>query len=121
VNVTDLKGTDFQGTPAVWLHAAGQGDITAANVILVSSGKLDCSFALPLGAATGAWDLYVKNPDGQSAFLKKAFTMTTGSAANWFFAEGSARPGFDTYGPASTRTSRFKTPVARPRMSHSHI
>ena len=97
VNVTDLKGTDFQGTPAVWLHAAGQGDITAANVILVSSGKLDCSFALPLGAATGAWDLYVKNPDGQSAFLKKAFTMTTGSAANWFFAEGSARPGFDTY------------------------
>ena len=96
-DVTDLEGTNFQGTPAVWLHSIGQGDISATNVILVSSGKLDCSFALPLGAATGAWDLYVKNPDGQSAFLKNAFTMTTGASTNWFFAEGSARPGFDTY------------------------
>jgi len=97
VNVTDLEGANFYGTPAVWLYAVGQENITAANVILVSSAKLDCSFALPLGAATGAWDLYVKNPDGQSCFLKHVFTITKGSATNWFFAEGSARPTFDTY------------------------
>ena len=97
VNVTDLEGTNFYGTPGVWLQAVGQVNITATNVILVSSNRLDCSFALPLGAATGAWDLYVKNPGGQTAFLPSAFTMTTGSAINWFFAEGSARPNFETY------------------------
>ncbi|MHB8895965.1 MAG: hypothetical protein ACYC99_12435 [Candidatus Geothermincolia bacterium] len=97
LNVTDLRGTNFNGTPAVWLQKAGQGSVTATNVILASSEKLDCSFALPLGAATGAWDLYVKNPDGQAASLTGAFTMQAGSALTWFFAEGSTRPGFDSY------------------------
>ena len=97
VNVTDLEGTNFSGTPTVWLQAIGQSNITATNVILVSSSKLDCSFALPLDAATGNWDLYVKNSDGQSASLPGAFTMKKGSAITWYFAEGSTRPNFDSY------------------------
>jgi hypothetical protein len=97
VNVTDLEGTNFDGTPAVWLQSVGQDNITATNVILVSSGKLDCSFALPLDAATGTWDLYVKNPDGQVASLPGAFSMNKGSAITWYFAEGNTRPNFDSY------------------------
>ena len=95
VNVTDLEGTNFYGTPTVWLQAIGQSNITATNVILASSSKLDCSFALPLDAATGSWELHVKNPDGQSASLPGAFTMKNGSAITWYFAEGSTRPNFD--------------------------
>ena len=97
VNVTNLTGTNFTGTPTVWLHAAEQGNIMATNVILVSPTKLDCSFALPLDAATGTWDLYVTNPDGQAGYLPGAFTMNAGAAITWYFAEGNTRPNFDTY------------------------
>jgi len=97
VNVTDLEGTNFSGTPAVWLQKVGQGNVTGTNVIAVSSSKIDCSFALPLGASAGAWDLYVRNPDGRAASLRNAFTITAGTAINWFFAEGTARPGFEQY------------------------
>ena len=130
VNVTDLEGTNFDGPPTVWLQSIGQDGIAATNVILVSSNKLDCSFALPLDAATGTWDLYVKNPDGQSAFLPGAFTVKKGSAITWYFAEGSTRSDFDSYftiqnpggaiadvtltymtGVGATRTQNIKVPA----------
>lgn len=97
VNVSDLSGTGFSGTPAVWLHKTGQGSIGAANVILVSSTRLTCSFAVPLGAAVGAWDVSVRNPDGQAGTLPGGFTVSQGAPISWFFAEGTARSGFDTY------------------------
>jgi hypothetical protein len=97
VNVTDLLGTNFQATPRVLLHTAGQADISATNVIAVSATKVDCSFAIPLDAAVGAWDVYVANPDGQIGVLPDAFTIGKGAALQWFFAEGTTRPGFETY------------------------
>jgi hypothetical protein len=97
VYVTDLAGTNFQGIPSIWLQKAGQANVLATNVILISPGKLGCSFALPLDASTGAWDLFVKNPDGQVGVLRGAFTVSRGAPLYWYFAEGTARSGFDCY------------------------
>jgi hypothetical protein len=75
VNVTDLAGTYFRyGASVVKLKKAGQSDINATNVTLVSDTKITCDFDLT-GAAAGAWNVYVRNPDGQSTTLTGGFTV----------------------------------------------
>ena len=74
VSITNLAGTNFYGTPTVQLQMTGQNSITATNVTVVSSTQITCSFDLT-GAAVGIWDVYVQNPDTQSATLIGGFTV----------------------------------------------
>jgi hypothetical protein len=88
----DLTGKNFFGTPVVKLKRSGRPDIAASSVQVTSSTKAVCSFNLSC-ADPGLWDVYLENPDGQSATMPEAFTVTT---PTWYLAEGSTAWGFDT-------------------------
>lgn len=68
VSISNLAGTNFYGTPIVKLRMSSQSDITASSVNVVSPTQITCVFDLT-GAAPGSWDVFVQNPDGQSATL----------------------------------------------------
>jgi hypothetical protein len=74
VNITNLGGANFQPGATVRLSKSGQADINATNVVIVNAGKITCTFDLT-GAAGGAWDVTVTNPDGRSGSLPSAFTV----------------------------------------------
>jgi IPT/TIG domain len=101
VNVTNLAGTGFYGTPTVRLKKSGSSDINATSVTVVSSTKITCKIPIPANASAGAWNLLVRNPDGQSATKAGAFTVSAPPAPEgqhtWYLAEGSTAYGFDTY------------------------
>jgi hypothetical protein len=100
INITDLAGAGFiapdygAGTvnPIVKLKKVGEADIDATNVSVVSPTRITCSFDLS-GAAIGAWDVYVENPDGQGATLVGGFNVQPG----FYFAEGYTGTGFQEY------------------------
>ncbi len=75
VSITNLGGVNFQPGATVRLSKAGQTDINATNVVVANAGKITCTFDLT-GAAGGAWDVTVTNPDGRSGSLPGAFTVT---------------------------------------------
>ena len=74
VGITDLKGTNFYGTPTVQLKMTGKTSVTATSVVLTGSTDIACSFDLT-GAAAGIWDVYVANPDGQNVTLSGGFAV----------------------------------------------
>jgi hypothetical protein len=74
VNITNLGGANFQPGAVVKLSKIGQSDIIATNVVTVSSSKITCTFDLT-GAASGAWNVTVINPDTLSGTLPAAFTV----------------------------------------------
>jgi hypothetical protein len=76
VSITDLAGSSFQPGATVTLAKPGQADIDASNVVVVDSTQITCDFDLT-GAATGAWDVVVTNPDTQSDTLAGAFMVYT--------------------------------------------
>jgi len=84
VSITNLAGTNFSvtGTTLVQLKM-GTTTIAATSVNAISSTQITCTFSLA-GAATGAWDVVVTNPDGQTATLSSGFTVTSNiiSASN---------------------------------------
>ncbi len=101
VNVTDLAGTGFQAGAAVELQKAGQADLAATGVNMLSSTQIACSFNIPAGAATGSWDVHVENADGQGATLDDGFTVNAAppevTYPTWYLAEGTTAWGFSTY------------------------
>ena len=74
VSVT-ISGANFQAGATVKLTATGQPDIYATGVTVVSPSQITGNFNLT-GKATGAWDVGVTNPDGQSGALPNGFTIT---------------------------------------------
>ena len=76
VTITSLAGADFQTGATVKLTRAGHSDISATDVTVVTTAKIMCSFPLN-GAAPGLWNVVVTNPDGQTAALINAFTVTS--------------------------------------------
>lgn len=86
VNITNLAGTAFQEGAAVKLTQAGQADITATNVTVVSTSQITCTFSLA-GAAEGNWDVVVTNPDEQSAVLTDGFNVSP-EGSTVFLSEG---------------------------------
>jgi len=74
VHVTNLAGSDFQSGATVRLIKMGEADIVATNVVRVSVSQITCDFDLS-GAATGAWNVVVTNPDSQSGTLLNGFTV----------------------------------------------
>ena len=82
VNITNLAGTGFvQGSTntAVRLERAGATTINATNVAVPSSTQITCTFSLT-GAQAGAYNVIVRNPDGQEAVRASGFTVV--NAAN---------------------------------------
>lgn len=70
-----ITGNNFDSVPVVKLKKAGETDITATGVVLTGSTTIGCTFDLT-GAATGAWDVEITNPDGKSVTGANAFTVT---------------------------------------------
>jgi hypothetical protein len=75
VTITNLGGANFQSGAAVKLSKSGQTDIVAYNVQVQNTGQIACVIDLT-GAAPGAWDVTVTNPDGRSGTLPAAFTVS---------------------------------------------
>ena len=74
VQVTNLSGAGFCDGATVRLTWAGQPDITATGVSVVSPSQITCTFNLT-GCAAGPRDVFVENPDGQTAVLQQGFTI----------------------------------------------
>ncbi len=70
-----IAGSDFQDGATVKLTKSGESDIQGTDVVVASGTQITCSFDLT-GAATGAWNVVVTNPDDQSATLTNGFTVT---------------------------------------------
>ena len=70
-----IAGTDFQNGATVKLTKTGETDIQGTSVVVVSATQITCDFNLT-GAATGAWNVVVTNPDDQSDTLTNGFTVT---------------------------------------------
>ena len=77
VVITNLAGVSFMntGTTSVVLTRAGHANITATGVTVVNNTQI--TGTLPItGAAAGAWDVVVINPDRQEGVLPLGFTVT---------------------------------------------
>ncbi len=75
VSITNLAGTNFVSGATAKLAKAGETDITATSVTVVSSTQITCTFDLT-GAAAGTWNVTVTNSDTQSGTLTNGFTVT---------------------------------------------
>lgn len=75
VNIINLAGANFAAGAAIKLSKSGQTGIIATNAVVVSATRITCTFDLT-GAAGGAWDVIVTNPDGRSGTLPGAFTVS---------------------------------------------
>jgi len=80
VHITNLAGTNFQSGATVKLTKSGQSDINATNVTVVSPSQITCDFDLT-GAATGQWNVVVRNPDSQTGQLDNGFTVNASPTA----------------------------------------
>jgi hypothetical protein len=69
-----ISGLGFQPGATARLTKPGQASISGTGVTVVSATEITCSFNLT-GAAEGAWDVVVKNPDGASAQLYAGFMV----------------------------------------------
>jgi hypothetical protein len=80
VKITDIHGENFWTMngmpPVVMFRKAGQPDIAAKNVTVVSQNQIACTVTLPSNTgSTGEWDVILTNPGGQSSLLSKGFTI----------------------------------------------
>jgi subtilisin family serine protease len=84
ISITNLAGVNFKVGTTVRLTRAGQANINATNVVVVSATKITCNFNLT-GAANGQWNVMVTNPDGQSGTLSNGFEVVPGPIAEDYF------------------------------------
>jgi len=75
VTITDLVGDYFKNGANVSLRRSGSADIKATGVRAYTPKSITCSIAIPSDAVAGAWDVVVKNPDGQSATYTNIFSV----------------------------------------------
>lgn len=74
-----LRGTDvpYGPSPSVWLSRAGEQDIIAGDVAVLSPAQITCTFPLPASkSSTGSWDVYIKVAGQPSAVKIGVFTVT---------------------------------------------
>ena len=69
-----ISGAGFLPGATARLEMSNQSDIVAADLEVVSSKEIDCTFDLK-GKKTGQWNLVVQNPDNYSAERAKAFEV----------------------------------------------
>jgi predicted small secreted protein len=75
VQITNLSGSNFRSGATVKLVKAGQTDINATNVSVVSSMQITCTINIT-NAPSGVWDVVVTNDDLKSGTLIRGFTIT---------------------------------------------
>ncbi|MFH1150204.1 MAG: IPT/TIG domain-containing protein [Actinomycetota bacterium] len=79
INITLLdvavSGSGFVSGSQVRLSRSGSPDIEATGEAPTGSTRIDCTVNLA-GAAEGAWDVVVTNPDASSGTLSGGFTVT---------------------------------------------
>jgi hypothetical protein len=80
VNITNLAGTLFYTNATVKLTKAGESDIPATNVIIVSSTQITCTFDITNKTA-GNWNIVISNIDGQSGALSNGFEIKSAYAS----------------------------------------
>jgi hypothetical protein len=76
IQITNLSGSNFRSGATVKLTKAGQADINATNVSVVSSTQIACTVDIT-NAAAGAWGVVVANEDTKSDTLLQGFTVTS--------------------------------------------
>ncbi len=89
VSVT-ITGLGFEEGATTRLVKAGESSIPGTGVAVVSGTQINCDLNL-VGAAEGAWDVVVTNPDAESATLSEGFTVMgavdedfeTGDLSKW--------------------------------------
>jgi len=72
--ILNITGTGFREGARVKLTRDGQSDIEGADVVVVDSTKITCTFDLS-GKAAGVWNVVVTNMDNQSGMLPNGFTI----------------------------------------------
>jgi PKD repeat protein len=77
VVITDLAGTNFltTGIPGVNLTRTGYANITATDVVVVSTTRITCEFDLT-GAVPGDYTVVLESQDGQSAEIVDGFSVS---------------------------------------------
>ncbi|MEW5950625.1 MAG: S8 family serine peptidase [Elusimicrobia bacterium] len=69
-----ITGSSFMNGISASLKKSGQSDIPCTGISLTGNYQINCLLFLS-GKTAGAWDVYVANPDGQSALLPGAFVI----------------------------------------------
>lgn len=83
VRITNLVGTHFQNGVSIVLNRTGYANVTATDVSLISSSRLNGTFNLN-NVAVGTWNVGVINPSGKSAHLTNAFTVKNDLTARFY-------------------------------------
>jgi glycine cleavage system H lipoate-binding protein len=89
VDITNLAGTNLLDVTSVKLQKSGKSDISATNVIVVSSSKVTCTIDLD-SVTAGKWDITVINEDGESDTVSDIFTVKPVAAFSASNISGSA-------------------------------
>jgi PKD repeat protein len=77
IQISNLAGTGFVASPKPAVKfLKGTAVISATNVTVVSTKKITCTVVIPVGAATGPWNVRVVNADGQYGTLTSGFNIT---------------------------------------------
>jgi hypothetical protein len=71
-----ITGSNFENGATVKLTKTGETNIIASSVTVPNANQVNCNFNLT-GAAAGAWNVVVTNPDTQSGTLTNGFTVTS--------------------------------------------
>lgn len=71
-----ITGTNFVTGATTHLNRSGSADITGTSVSVISPTQITCTFDLK-GAAAGAWNISVTNPDGRGASQLNYFTVNS--------------------------------------------
>jgi len=89
----ELGGTGLKSGARVRLERGGRPVLDATGVRVGDPRHAECDVDLD-GAAPGAWDVVVENPDHATARLAASLDV---GASVFYFAEGTCRPGFYPY------------------------
>ena len=76
VSITNLAGTGFASGATVQLQRSGSTSISATSITIVNPTQITCSFNLA-GVTPGAWNVYVRNNDGQYVTAAGIFTVNS--------------------------------------------
>ncbi|MDI6780982.1 MAG: hypothetical protein QME49_02575 [bacterium] len=74
ITIGTITGTNFQSGAIVTLRHTGYADVVLTNVNVVDSNVISATFDLT-NVASGAWNIVVTNPDGQSGTLTNGFMV----------------------------------------------
>ncbi len=108
VNITSLVGKNFVGGATVKLRKIGESDITATDVVVVSSTQITCTFDI-YEATPAEWDVVVTNPGSQSGTLAKGLLIKDGIPPKVTINQAA-----DQADPTNSSTIRFSVVFSEP-------